>query len=374
MEATAHQAESSNIFMLRLRRKAAVLLVLCTVVSFCSLVNLDAQDAPRRPGAQTSATDTFTDPLLQAGPDPWVIWWNGFYYYSNSSGKNLVLRKTADITDLRNAKKTVVWTPEPGHPWSNELWAPELHRWGNKWYIYFAADAGNNASHRIYVVENSSDDPTQGTWTLKGKISDTTDRWAIDATTFEVQGQHYLVWSGWKGETDGEQDLFIAHMSNAWTIDSPRTLIATPTYSWETHGDLPGRHVNVNEGPEALLHGNKIFLTFSASGCWTDFYSIGLLQASVTANLLDATSWTKFDHPFLSTDAQSHAFGPGHNGFFQSPDGKEDWIIYHANPAPNKGCGNFRSPRIQRFTWNADGTPNFGGPVPIDQPLGKPSH
>jgi len=44
-----------------------------------------------------------------------------------------------------------------------------------------------------------------------------------------------------------------------------------------------------------------------------------------------------------------------------------------ANPEPGEGCGNFRSPRIQRFTWNVDGTPNFGTPVPLGQPLEKPA-
>ncbi len=325
-------------------------------------------------GDSKSQGGTFTNPLLPTGPDPWIVWWNGFYYYSNSSGSNLTLRKTSDITDLRHAETKAVWTPEPGHPWSKELWAPELHRWGNKWYIYFAADAGENAGHRIYVVENENSDPIEGTWTLKGKVSDSSDKWAIDATTFEHKGQHYLVWSGWKGDTDGEQDLFIAHMKNPWTIDSSRTMISQPTYPWELHGDLPGRHVSVNEGPEMLAHGDKIFIVFSASGCWTDFYTLGMVQAKSDANLLDARSWTKIDHPFLATDPSASAFGPGHNGFFKSPDGKQDWIIYHANPEPGQGCGSFRSPRMQPFHWNADGTPDFGKPVPLTQPLPKPSH
>ena len=316
---------------------------------------------------------TFTDPLLPSGPDPWVVYWKGFYYYSNSSGKNLTLRKTADITDLRDAQTRAVWTPEPGHAWSEELWAPELHRWGNKWYIYFAADAGQNASHRIYVVENPGDDPLEGTWTLKGKVADASDKWAIDATVFESKGDHYMVWSGWKGDVDGEQDLFIAHMRDPWTIDTPRTLISQPTFDWETHGDLPGRHVNVNEGPEALIHDGRLFLVFSASGCWTDFYSLGVLEARSGGNLLQASTWSKLNHPFLSSDPAAQVFGPGHNGFFKSPDGKQDWIIYHANPAPGEGCGNFRSPRIQQFTWNPDGTPNFGHPIPLGQPMEKPS-
>jgi GH43 family beta-xylosidase len=326
---------------------------------------------PMSPSA--AANDTFTNPLLQTGPDPWVVLWKGFYYYSNTTGTNLTLRKAVDITDLRHAEEKTVWTPEPGHEWSYELWAPELHRWGNKWYIYFAADAGDNASHRIYVVENDHDDPVEGTWTFKGKVSDPSDKWAIDPTMFQLEGDHYLVWSGWEGDKDGEQDLFIAHMSSPWTIDSPRTMISKPTYPWEKHGDLPGRRVDVNEGPEALLHGDKIFIAFSASGCWTDFYALGLLQANVGTNPLDAKSWTKLDHPVLSTDPTARAFGPGHNGFFKSPDSKQDWIIYHANPESGQGCGNSRSPRIQRFTWNADGTPNFGPPVPLGKPLEKPA-
>ena len=54
-------------------------------------------------------------------------------------------------------------------------------------------------------------------------------------------------------------------------------------------------------------------------------------------------------------------------------DGKQDWIIYHANAKSQQGCGQFRSPRIQPFTWNSDGTPNFGEPVSTDTAIQKPS-
>ena len=339
----------------------------------CAMSGSLAQVGAVQQSQLPAAVETFTNPLLDSGADPWVIWWKGYYYQMNSTGENLTLRKTADITDLRHAEQKVVWTPEPGHPWSYELWAPELHRWGNKWYIYFAADGGINATHRIYVVENPSDDPIEGSWTLKGKIGDSSDKWAIDATTFEMHGQHYLAWSGWKGNEDGEQDIFIAHMSNPWTIDSPRTLISAPTLDWEKHGDLPGRHVNVNEGPEFLTHGKKMYIVFSASGCWTDFYALGAVEASTEANPLDASSWRKVAQPLLSTDARAQAFGTGHNGFFKSPDGKDDWIIFHANPAAGEGCEDHRSPRIQRFSWDDEDRPIFGKPAPLSEPLAKPA-
>jgi GH43 family beta-xylosidase len=149
--------------------------------------------------------------------------------------------------------------------------------------------------------------------------------------------------------------------------------LSAPQYGWERHGDLPGRHVDVNEGPEFLAHGDKIFMTYSASGCWTDDYELGMMEAAAKADLLNPKSWKKFRQPVFTSSPEAHAYAVGHNGFFKSPDGREDWIVYHSNPDPHEGCGNRRSPRAQKFTWNADGTPNFGTPAPVGKALAKPS-
>ena len=37
----------------------------------------------------------------------------------------------------------------------------------------------------MWVLENASADPLEGEWKLKGKITDPTDKWAIDGTVFE---------------------------------------------------------------------------------------------------------------------------------------------------------------------------------------------
>ena len=82
------------------------------MLSACALLwaasDGSAQVAQPVPPVARVSGGTFTNPLMQNGPDPWVIWWKGFYYYSDSSSKNLTLRKTADITDLRHAQKKVV--------------------------------------------------------------------------------------------------------------------------------------------------------------------------------------------------------------------------------------------------------------------------
>ncbi len=340
-----------------------------------SVPSIYAQQQP------ATAAGTFTNPLLPSGADPSVVQEDGYYYYMNTTGRNLTIWRTRDITDLQNAEKKVVWTPPASGPYSKEIWAPELHRVEGKWYIYFAADAGTNDTHRVWVLENSSANPLQGAWTMRGKLADPSDKWAIDPSEFDNAGQHYVIWSGWAGDTNGTQSIFIARLANPWTIDGHRTLISSPDFAWEKVGDLnkgdtrydPTPHIDVNEGPEILQHGGKIFLIYSASACWTNYYELGMLTADAGSNLLDPRSWTKSTSAVFWEDPQASVFGPGHNTFFQSPDGKEDWILYHANAASGQGCSNFRSPRAQRFTWNPDGTPNFGRPLPTSQPLQKPS-
>lgn len=322
--------------------------------------------------------ETFTNPLLPSGADPWSIHKDGWYYYTHTTGRNITLFKARSIADLARAERKIVWTPPPDGPYSKNIWAPELHFIRGKWYVYFAADDGHNRNHRLYVLENASRDPLAGEWTFKGKLTTPDDRWSIDGTVLEHRGRMYLLWSGWEGTENGRQDLYIARMANPWTVTGRRTLISKPELPWETVGDIakPGPddkpHVSVNEGPQPLVHGNRIFVIYSASGCWTDAYTLGLLHAEANANLLNPRSWTKHPQPVFKAEGVEGTYGAGHNSFFKSPDGKEDWILYHANSEPGQGCGRSRSPRAQRFTWTEQGMPDFGKPVPKGAALPLP--
>ena len=82
----------------------------------------------------------------------------------------------------------------------------------------------------MYVVENASEDPFKGDWVFKGKVSDSSNKWAIDGDVFEHEGQLYMIWSGWEGDINFEQDIYIAKMKNPWTIESNRVRISKPSY------------------------------------------------------------------------------------------------------------------------------------------------
>ncbi len=330
-------------------------------------------------GHTYSQTTTFTNPLLPSGADPWSIYHDGWYYYTHTTGRNVTLWKTRSLTDLANATSQVVWNPPPDQPYSKGIWAPELHYLDGRWYIYVAADDGHNRNHRLWVLENTSPDPLQGTFTLKGRLNTPADKWAIDGSVFEQQGQRYLVWSGWEGDENGRQDIYLCKMKNPWTAEGERILISKPTLGWERHGDIPNPgpddkpQVFVNEGPQPIKHGDKIFIIYSASGCWTDFYALGMVWAEAGADLMNPEVWHKHPKPVFQAENQEGTYAAGHNSFFTSPDGKEDWILYHANPEPGQGCGGHRSPRMQKISWDASGMPDFGKPVPLDMALTKPS-
>ncbi|UJF34928.1 family 43 glycosylhydrolase [Paenibacillus hexagrammi] len=316
-----------------------------------------------------AASTMFKNPIVSAtAADPSIVFKDGYYYYVKSDkDASILIAKAKRLQDIGSVPRVTVYTPPSGTKYSKEVWAPELQFIDGKWYIYFAADDGTNDHHRMYVLEADSDDP-QGTYTLKGKISDATDKWAIDGTVLvKDDNSKYFVWSGWEGDTNVKQNIYIAPMSNPWTISGPRVQISTPDQAWERNGTP-----YINEGPEVLQKDGKTFIVYSASGSWTDDYNLGMLT-NTDGDMLNSASWTKSGPVFSK---QPTAYGPGHNTFTKSPDGKEDWIVYHADEVSGGGWGN-RSVRAQKFTWNEDGSPNFGIPAAYgsltEEPSGTPN-
>ncbi|WP_245970402.1 glycoside hydrolase family 43 protein [Pseudochryseolinea flava] len=308
----------------------------------------------------------FKNPLLLNGPDPWVFKKDKIYYATHTTGNGLKLYATSNMANLSSATSKNVWlAPSTGMNAKN-IWAPEIHFINNAWYCYYAADDGDNANHRMWVLENKSANPMNGTWEDKGKLELGDDKWAIDGTVFYQGDQLYMIWSGWEDEPFKSQELYISKMSNPWTAEGPRVQISKPELSWEQIGGT------INEGPQILRRGDKIFIVYSASGCWTDDYTLGLLTAEDDADLMDPDSWVKDSQPVFSKLPEGQVYGPGHCSFFTSDDGT-DWIVYHANPQTGQGCGNNRSIRMQPFSWDNNGKPFFGKPVPLGVGVKKPS-
>jgi GH43 family beta-xylosidase len=339
-------------------------LLLCVLTLLVTLV------ATTQPASAADGRP-YTNPLKSfKGADPWLEYYDGNYYLITTTFTGILgIRKSPTLAGLATAPNVQVWSDTTPTRNTN-IWAPEMHFLGGHWYVYYSAGQSGVAccdSQRTHVLESSGTDP-MGPYTYKGMLSGsnlTPGGWLIDATVLQHDNKLYLVGSGFIGGS--KQSLVIAPMSNPYTLSSSTfTIISSPTLSWETSGGA------VNEGPEPLYHDGRTFLSFSASFCGTPDYKLGQLELTGD-DPLNPASWTKKQTPVFQRSDANSVYGPGHNGFFTSPDGTENWIVYHANSASNGGCGNGRTTRAQKFTWNADGTPNFGTPVALGTTLPGPS-
>ena len=320
----------------------------------------------------TESAGTFCNPVAP-GADPWVVFHEGFYYWCASENDTAVaVYRSERLTE--HGEKVIVWRAPSRGPYSQQVWAPELHRLDGKWYVYVAASNGKNESHRMIVLESVGDAPTSE-FRFKAELytgdlisTGARNRWAIDGTILELDSQRYMLWSGWEDGRD-EQWLYIATMSNPWTISSNRVRICgNDDYLWERVDETTSTR-GLNEAPQVLRQDGRVFVVYSASASWLTTYKLGMLALTPGADPMMPCSWSKFCEPvFKSTDV---TWGVGHCGFTQSPDGAEDWIVFHAKLERRPNWK--RAVHTQRFEWGPNGVPVFGAPIAAGTEMALPS-
>ncbi|KAF2273976.1 alpha-N-arab-like proteininofuranosidase [Westerdykella ornata] len=332
-----------------------------------------------------SVTTTFTNPILDAvGADPWVIRHDGYYYMTYTTNDDITLLRSRLLTNWNDAERRVIFKPPPGLNYSTDIWAPELHHLSGNWYVIFTADPRYDnpppevdmlcvfncpaVHHRMFVLEGTGTDPWAAEYEYKAQL-DTYDQFAIDGTYFQHDGNLYHTYSCWSEAYDAwPANLCITKMSNPWTVSSPlseRQIISVPTNPWEKtpYGRRVNHRLSTNEGPQQLTNPEtgQIFLIFSAGRSDNRNYCLGQLSL-VGDDPMDPHSWKKHnDGCVFYQNAEEGVYGVGHASFVQSPDGTEDWIVYHGMQDPANGWA-ARTIRAQRFSWNEDGTPNFPRP------------
>ncbi len=309
-------------------------------------------------------SEVFYNPLLPAPhPDPWVLYDPPWYWYCGSAEGHIYLLRAERLQDLARSQPIVVWTAPRRGENAHHIWAPELHRVDDRWVIYYAADDGLNANHRMYVLESTTS--PLGPYEDRGKICTDDDHWAIDGTVLHhPDGSRYLIWSGWESDENVQQNLYIAPMDRdcAWRLLGPRVMISAPDQPWEQHG-----RPWVNEAPEVVVRDDAIYVFYSASGSWTPDYCLGVLRCSKEHSVLDPTGWQKVDHPVFAKDPDAQVFGVGHASFVRDAN-QTWWIVYHAMDHPDAGWAG-RSARIQPFLWPQQCLPQLGRPWPLDRPV-----
>ncbi len=290
---------------------------------------------------------TFRGPL-NGGPDPFLTFYAGNYYLATTQGDALRMWKARSLAELAVAPATLIWQDaDPSR--GQELWAPAFYPYGGRWYVYYTADDGTDDHHRIYAIESDGDDPL-GPYHFKAKLEapNATDLWAIDPAILEQATGRYLVWSG--AGSEGHNLLYVAPMSDPWTISGARAYLPAP-----------GGCSEVREAPAILQRAGTTFLVYSTCDTGKPDYQLWAMTIPTASDPMDAASWTPGAGPLFARDDAAGVWGPGSNAFFTSPDGSEDWIVYHAKNT-SQFTYDFRTTRAQRISW-VDGAPDLGSPL-----------
>ena len=74
-----------------------------------------------------------------------------------------------------------------------------------------------------------------------------------------------------------------------------------------------------------------------------------------TDDVMQSSSWNHFSTEPVIVGNNGDCTGPGHNGWFSSPDGAETWLVYHGTSVAPREKG--RSSRAMRLNFNSSGWP-----------------
>lgn len=305
-------------------------------------------------------------------PDPFMTYDNetGYYYALFTRGECLELfrsRHAAGIITDNDSKIIYTFDGENDGIWG-DIWAPEMHKGTNgKWYIY---TSGRNQSEpgekRLFIMEAQSSDPF-GDWVFKCKP--TPDIYSIDPTVYtSSDGKQYVCYS--RVDPVYGQVLDVCDMENPYTFGKNAVTVAKAELEWEFDPPYIGKYAIV-EGGFFVENNERLFIIYSATGCWSDYYCLGVLEHT-GGDICDSANWIKHPKPLLVYG--NGVFGPGHASFFKSPDGSELWCAYHGMKQHNVPVN--WAPRyinIQKVDFDESGYPVMGLPVGYETEIDPPS-
>lgn len=274
------------------------------------------------------------------GGDPFIVEDEGNYYYIYTTGA-ITIRRIAGLHDAAVLEEKTVYT-EGSDGIVRDIWAPEIHKIGDRWYIVSCAvfdsasvprgyrtqgDSGDDHPdyYRYGFVLESKTEDIFGEYEFKGRLAPDGFN-NIDGTYMHKDGKLYYVSSTYDCNA---QNISICEMENPYTLKADENgknntvFLSSPEYSWERKGWL------VNEGPAVLYNENDIRIVYSASGYSSGEYCMGMLTLTGD-DVTNAGHWSKSIIPVRYHLPQSDIYSAGHCSFHYSDDGSV-WMVYHAN-------------------------------------------
>lgn len=284
--------------------------------------------------------DTIKNPIIDAYlADPFIHFENGTYYLfatgGAKDGNKIPIYSSKNLRNWKFEKGAVIQGDSLSWNYKN-FWAPEVHKFGDTYYLYYTAStkvSPRNSGNRVGVATAKN---ILGPYRDKGPVINHASLDGHPLVTYD--GNMYLYFTveqlNQKGLPQGK--IYAYKMADPITVTGKPTPIITE-HPWQ-------------EGAFILKKDMTYWLTYSIGAWKNETYNVRLAKSK---NPLGP--YTLYDKPLLQSN--TIVKGPGHNSLFKDDKG-DNWIVYHGWDIDFKA----RYPRIDRLYWK-DGKLICEGPT-----------
>jgi xylan 1,4-beta-xylosidase len=290
--------------------------------------------------ASESGVGYYQNPIFAGDyPDPSILRDGDNYYIVHSSFEyypGLLIWKSKDLIN---------WIPVTNalHKYVGSVWAPDLVKYKNKFYIYFPANSTN------YVVTADS---------INGPWSD-----PIDLKMGNIDPGHFI---------DNNGMLYLYFSSGGYVPLSDDGLSVAGEYKQSYNGWPVPRDWTIEcfclEGPKLAKHGDYFYLTVAEGGTAGPATSHMIISARSTSPF---GPWENSPYnPIIRTKSSDEKWwSKGHGTLFEDEKGNW-WIVFHGY---EKGFYNMgRQTLLQPVEWTKDGWLKTPDEIKTEGPIKRP--
>ena len=344
------------------RLPAAFAVLLSSVSLFFPLAS--AQEPTPAPAIPSEFSNPVSEVYLA---DPQCFYYQGTYYAvgtgQSEAGDEKLPNKVIPMIRSRDLQH---WEPvghllePPPEEKGGSFWAPEVHFDRGTFYLYYASNQGGKDDKGFHLRVATSQTPEGPYVDTAHPLTDLSkNNFAIDSTAFrDDDGQWYLFYA-----TDFYQSDATTFRGTALVVDKLKSMtelagepqtVMRAHWSWQLylHNRLMGgkrADWYTLEGPAVIKHGGKYYCFYSGGNYANDTYGVDYLVADKITGPWEESG--RYRGPQIMRTVPGKVTGPGHNGLVSSPDGKTDYIIYHAwNKAMTR-----RQVWVDPITWTDHG-------------------
>jgi beta-xylosidase len=307
-------------------------------------------------------------------PDPFVLRHRGVYHAFGTTGGE----RKADgrIFTLLRSTDLVRWeelggaltppSPDAGY----QYWAPEVAEHEGTFYLYYSMGRPEEERFEIRVATSAA---PQGPYADTGAalVDCERNRFTIDAHPFrDADGRWYLFYARNFLDTEGG-----AHPGTALVVDrlvgmtrlagECRTVLRArhpwTLYQAQRRMEVYGRTFDWHtiEGAFVVRRRGRYYCFYSGSNYQTANYGVDYAVADrVTGPYVGQGR-----EPRVLRGIPGRVRGPGHHSIVVGPDGRTEYLVYHAWDEAMK----VRQMCIDRLVWTPSG-PRCAGPTDTPQP------